>query len=298
MESPITAIGFSEIDKKYTIEELVGEILEKPTKQQVSRNKNKAIIAEYIKEFGKDTYVMVRIVVRPEEGQKNAKEETSIEVEQCEPYLNTRYTLNVEELSVEEIDDEYNYYAICEEKETGIQFIFWLQNVIEYTEAAAHRQDFNQIKVAALAMEGTIVLPVEQDEEDLTAQKEEKEKIKVMLQKAREGDEEAKMQLEEEEKEMDDLLKARLYEEDFLTIMSGYFIPTTLVDATYAILGEITSIDTRRNSRTGEEMYLFTLDVNDMPLEVMINKKQLVGYPTIGMRFMGTCWLQGTIVID
>lgn len=301
MESPITAIGFSEIDKKYTIEEIVGEILEKPTKQQASRNKSKDIIAEYVKEFEKDTYVMVRIVVRPEEGKEDIridKEETTIEVEQCEPYLDTRFTLNVEDLSVEEIDDEYNYYAICEEKETGIQFIFWLQNVIEYTEAVAHGQSFNKVKVAALAMEGTIVLPVEQDEEDATAQKEEKEKIKVMLQKAREGDEEAKMQLEEEEQELDDLLKERLYEEDFLTIMGGYFIPTTLVDATYAILGEIKTVDTRKNSKTGEEMYLFTLDVNDMPLEVMVNKKHLVGYPTVGMRFMGTCWMQGTVVID
>lgn len=298
MESPITAIGFSEIDKKYTIEEIVGEILEEPTKQQASRNKSKDIIAEYVKEFGKDTYVMVRVVVRPEQTKKENKEETTIEVEQCEPYLDTRYTLNVEELSVEEIDDEYNYYAICEEKETGIQFIFWLQNVIEYTEAAVYKQSFNKVKVAALAMEGTIVLPIEQDEEDATAQKEEKEKIKVMLQKAREGDEQAKAQLEEEEKELDDLLKERLYEEDFLTLMSGYFIPTTLVDATYAILGEITHVDTRKNNKTGEEMYLFTLDVNDMPLEVMINKKQLVGYPTVGMRFMGTCWLQGTVVID
>ena len=298
MESPITAIGFSEIDKKYTIEDIVGEILEKPTKQQASRNKSKDVIAEYVKEFGKDTYVMVRIVVRPEEGKKDDQEETMIEVEQCEPYLDTRYILNVEELSVEEIDDEYNYYAICEDKETGIQFIFWLQNVIEYTEAVAHKKSFNKVKIAALAMEGTIVLPVEQDEEDATAQKEEKEKIKVMLQRAREGDEEAREQLEEEEREIDDLLKERLFQEDFLTLMSGYFIPTTLIDATYAILGEIKDIDTRKNSKTNEEMYLFTLDVNDMPLEVMINKKQLVGYPTVGMRFMGTCWLQGTIVID
>lgn len=297
MESPITAIGFSEVDKKYTIEQIVEEILEKPTTQQASRSKNKDIVAEYVKEFGKDTYVMVRIVVRSQ-GKENIKDEAKIEVEQCEPYLCANYTLNVEDLTVEEIDDEYNFYAIAEEKETGIQFIFWLQNVIEYTEALAQNKSFSKVKIAALAMEGTIVLPVEQDEEDQVLQKEEKEKIKVMLQKAREGDEEAKAQLEEEEREMDDLLKERLFEEDFLTIMSGYFIPTTLVDANYAILGEIKEIATRKNNKTGEEMYLFTLDVNDMPLEVMINKKQLVGYPTVGMRFMGTCWLQGTIVIS
>ena len=292
MESPITALGFSEIDKKYTIEQIVGEILDKPTRQQASRKDSKDIVAEYVKEFGKDMYVVVRIVMRAE------NDETKIEVEHCEPYLNSRYTINVEELSVEEIDDEYNYYVICEEKETGIQFIFWLQNAIEYTEAAAHKKNFNQVKIAALAMEGTIVLPIEKDEEDEEVEKEEKEKIKVMLQRAREGDEEARAQLEEEEKEMDDQLKERMYQEDFLSIMSGYFVPTTLVDANYAVLGEIKEMTTRKNTKTGEEVYLFTLDVNDMPLEVMINKKQLVGCPSVGMRFMGTCWLQGTIITN
>ena len=292
MESPITAIGFSDIDKKYTIEQVVGEILDKPTTQRASRKDGKDIVAEYIKEFGKDMYVVVRIVMRSE------NEETKIEVEQCEPYLDSRYTINVEELSVEEVDDEYNYYVICEEKETGIQFIFWLQNVIEYLEAKAHKEKFSQVKIAALAMEGTIVLPIEKDEEDEEIEKEEKETIKVMLQRAREGDEEAKAKLEEEEREMDDQLKERMYQEDFLSIMSGYFVPTTLVDANYAILGEIKEMSTRKNQKTGEEVYLFTLDVNDMPLEVMINKKLLVGMPSIGMRFMGTCWLQGTIMME
>lgn len=292
MESPITAIGFSEIDKKYTIEQIVGEILDKPTNQRASRRRNKDIVAEYIKEFGKDMCIMVRIVMHSED------KETKIEVEQCEPYLRSSYTINVEEISVEAIDDEYNYYAICEEKETGIQFIFWVQNVIEYVEAEAHKKTFDKVQIAALAMEGTIVLPIERDEEDEEEEKLEKEKIKGMLQRAREGDEEARAKLEEEEKEMDDQLKERMYQEDFLSIMSGYFVPTTLVDANYAVLGEITHMTTRKNEKTGEEVYLFTLDVNDMPLEVMINKKLLVGCPSVGMRFMGTCWLQGTIVTN
>lgn len=290
MESPIAAIGFSDIEKKYNLEKIVSGILDKPTKQVASRKANQDIIAEYLKEFGKDMYVMVRIVVRADQ------KDTKLEIEQCEPYLSSHYTVKVEDLSVECIDDEYNYYAICEEAETGMQFIFWLQNVVEYTEAVEMMQTFNEVQIAALAMEGTVVLPIEKDEEDEAVEKEEREKIKVMLQKAREGDEDARAKLEEEEKELDDQLKERMFEEDFLSIMSGYFVPTTLVDATYAILGEITDIQNRKNTQTGEESYLFTLDVNDMPLEVLINKTNLVGYPSIGMRFMGTCWLQGTIV--
>lgn len=291
MESPITAIGFSEIDKKYMIEQIVEEILDKPTKQQASRKKGKEIIAEYTKEFAEDIYVLVRVVVNEDEG------ESQVDVEQCEPYVDTQYVVEVATLSVEEAEDEYNYYVICEEKETGMEFIFWLQNVIEYHEVPKTERDFTQVKIAALAMEGTIILPIEKDEVDEDEQKAEKEKIKGILQKARAGDEEARTLLEQEEKEMDQQLKERLYEEDFLSIMSGYFIPTTLIDANYAILGEIKSIKTRKNKRTGEEVYLFTLDVNDMLLDVVINKKQLIGHPSVGMRFMGTCWLQGTIVV-
>lgn len=297
MKSPITAIGFSEVDEKYTIQQIVQEIVDKPTRRQASKNKSKDIIVEYVKEFAKEVYVLVRILIKSEK-MKVGNIETNAQIQQCEPYVESSYILQVEELTVEAIEDEYNYYGICEEKETGIEFIFWLQNVIEYTEAASEQSDFNQVKVVGIAMEGTIVLPVEQNEDDLQLEQQEKDKIKTMLQRARQGDEEARAQLEEEEKEMDDELKERLYEEDFLTIMNGYFIPTTLVDATYAILGEIKAITHKKNSQTNEAFYVFTLDVNDMPLEVVINKNQLVGYPTVGMRFMGTCWLQGTIVTN
>lgn len=292
MESPISAIGFSNIEENYDIEAMVNEILDKPTKQIASRKPNKDILAEYLKEFAPDTYIMVRIVVKA--GKQNSK----IEVEQCEPFVAASQTVDVVDLSVECVDDEYNYYVICEERETGMQFIFWLQNVVEYTEAKEQNKDFNQVKIAGLAMEGTIILPIEKDAEDEGLEKEEREKIKVMIQKAREGDEEAKAHLEAEEKELDQQLKERMMQEDFLSIMSGYFVPTTLVDATYAVLGEIKSMSTRTNRQTGEELYLFTLDVNDMPLEVSINKKNLVGYPSVGMRFMGTCWLQGTIEVE
>jgi len=291
MESPIAAVGFSKTDTEYKIEDIVGEILDAPTKQMASRMTNSDILAEYSKVFAEDTYVMVRIVVKA--GQKDTK----IQVEQCEPYVESHHIIQVEDLVVECVDDEYTYYAVCEEKETGMQFIFWLQNVVEYTETLNTKKTFNEIKVAGLAMEGTVILPIEKDEDEEVSEKEEREKIKVMIQRARDGDEEAREQLEQEERELDEQLKERMLEEDFLSIMSGYFVPTTLIDATYAVLGEITQINTRKNKKTGEEMYLFVLNVNDMFLELMINKNILVGEPSVGMRFMGTCWLQGSIVI-
>ena len=114
----------------------------------------------------------------------------------------------------------------------------------------------------------------------------------------KEGDEEARSLLEKEEKELDLLLKERLREEDFLTVMSGYFMPATVEDSVYAILGEILAIKERKNKITDEEMYVLTLDVNDLILEVVIHKDELIGMPSVGMRFMGTCWIQGQVIME
>ena len=292
MESPISAIGFSKIEENNGLAKIISEVIDKPTEQKASEKEDKSIIGEYLKEFGNGMYMMARVVLEKEKNGKKA------EIKQCEPYVKGNHTIKVDGLSVECLEEDYDYYVICEEIETGMQFIFWLQNVVEYIDAVELMDTINEIQIVALAMEGTIILPMEEDAEEDAAEAKERERTRVLLEQAREGDEEARQKLEAEEKELDKQLKERLYEEDFLSIMNGYFVPTTLVDATYAILGNIIGIETRINTQTKEESYLLTLNVNEVPLEILINKNNLVGYPTIGMRFMGTCWLQGTVVID
>lgn len=292
MESSLTTIGFSKIDKDYTIEDILSDILSNPSDQKSVELDNKKVLAEYLKEVGKNTYVMARVAVN------KSKKEPKIEVYDCEPFVEAENKLEVCDVDIECVDDTSAYYVICEEKSTSMQLIFWLQNVVEYLEANKKDKKCTKIAVAALATEGTIVLPIEKDEEDESFEKDEREKLRGILQKMKDGDEEAKNILEAEEKELDNQLKERLFEEDFLTIMSGYFIPVTLQDAMYAVLGEILSVDKRTNTETKEEMYIFQLDVNDLPLEVVINAKELIGMPTVGMRFMGTCWLQGKVIME
>lgn len=294
MESPLKTIGFSQLDEEYTLEEILSEILEEPTKQYAIQLDKKKALAEYIKQVSENTYIMVRVAV-----EKQGKEEVpKLDVYDCEPYIIAKNRMSVTDVEIECIDDISAYYVICEEVETSMQLIFWLQNVVEYLEKRKKGLTCQAINIVALATEGTIVLPVEKDQEEEAFQKEERDKLRAILQKMKDGDEEAKEILEQEEKELDNQLKERLREEDFLTIMSGYFIPVTLEDAIYAVLGEILSIEIRINEKTKEEMYVFTLNVNDMSLEVVINKDELVGMPSIGMRFMGTCWLQGQVVME
>lgn len=292
MESPLRTIGFSKLEDTYTLEDILSDVLEKPTFQKAMQLDDKHLLAEYIKQVAPNTYVMARVAV------KKSKKNPKLDVYDCEPYVVADKDMKVIDVEIEGVDDTSAYYVICEEKETGMQLIFWLQNVVEYLEERKQKKVCTHINVAALASEGTIVLPIQKDEEEESFEKEEREKLRLMLQRMKEGDTEAKEILEKEEREMDNQLKERLKEEDFLSIMSGYFIPVTLEDATYAILGEIIRIQERCNEDTKEDMYVFTLSVNDMPLEIMIHKDTLVGMPSIGMRFMGTCWLQGKVIMN
>lgn len=292
MESPLKTIGFTKLDDDYTLEEILSDVLMKPTHQKAMEVDEKHLLAEYLKEVAPNTYVMARVSV--DKGKKTPK----LDVYDCEPYVQAENNMKVIDVEIECIDDTSAYYVICEEDETGMQLIFWLQNVVEYLEEKNENKVCTAINVVALALEGTIILPIQKDEEEESLEKEEREKLRLMIQKMKEGDEEAKEILEKEEKELDNQLKERMKEEDFLSIMSGYFIPVTLEEATYAILGEIIEIRERTNTATKEEMYVFTLNVNDLPLEVVINKDTLIGMPSIGMRFMGTSWLQGKVVMN
>lgn len=291
MENALAAIGFSQLESDEALDKMIEEILENPTVQIATKLDDQRILAEYTKEFGNNTYISVRMTL-------DKQTQESLQVLQCEPYIEAISNLQVENIEVENINYHEDYYVICEHIDTGMQVIFWLQNVVEYLDAKRKNKVCKQVNITGLAGEGTIVLPVEKSEEDEVIEKEERSKLREILQLMKEGDENALKRLEEEEKELDKQLKQRLREEDFLTIMSGYFIPVTLEDAVYAVLGEITGIDKRINGKTKEEFYLLNINVNDMPLEIAINCNTLVGMPTIGMRFMGTCWVQGKMIME
>ena len=296
MESPLKAIGFTNVDEKEVMEDILEELLSNPTKQKAIKLSAKKILAEYIKEIAENTYVMARVCVN-----KSSKD-PSLQVFSCDAYVEANHTLEVEDVEVEGFDEvegtDQSYYVVCEEKETAMQIVFWLQNVVEYLEGCKNNLTCSQVNIVGIASEGTIVLPIEKDEEDELIEKEEREKMRLILQQMKNGDEEAKRILEQEEKDLDDQLKERLREEDFLSVMSGYFIPETLDEATYAVLGEILEIKERINRQTDEKMYIFLLDVNDMNLEVVISQRELIGMPSVGMRFMGTCWIQGNIMMS
>ncbi|OOB76975.1 MAG: hypothetical protein BEN19_03095 [Epulopiscium sp. Nuni2H_MBin003] len=292
MEIPINAIGFSDITEQKHLNKLVETTLRSPTYQSIAVDKNKLQIAEYRKKVAPHTYILVRVSV-----EENIKEVTKFNVEECEACVESTIKSEFEDIEVECIDGTL-YYVICEEKNTSMQIIFWMQNLVEYLNEKQKGKTIIGASILGLALEGTIILPIIKDEDEIEFENEERDKIREIVERIKQGDEEASELLEEEEKELDAQLIERLKEEDFLSIMSGYFIPLSYDESMYAILGDIIEIKERKNEQTNEKMYVFKLDINSMLVEIIINKKTLIGMPMVGMRFLGSCWLQGKVIME
>ena len=59
--------------------------------------------------------------------------------------------------------------------------------------------------------------------------------------------------------------------------------------------GEILDIDTVENKMTKEEIYVFTVDVNELRFDICMPVKSVFGEPAIGRRIKADIWLQGKI---
>ena len=91
------------------------------------------------------------------------------------------------------------------------------------------------------------------------------------------------------------MISRRIMYEDVLSIVDTYFMPYGVECDQYSIMGEILNYQLVENSITKEEIYILTLDCNELTFDICINKEDLVGEPERGRRFRGTIWLQGRI---
>ena len=110
-----------------------------------------------------------------------------------------------------------------------------------------------------------------------------------------EGDEKAMESLTMEDIDTYSMITKRLEKEDILTIVDSFFIPCGIECDQYQVMGEIVDIMETVNNETGETVVQLGLNCNDIPFDICINKKDLLGTPQVGFRFKGYIWLQGQI---
>lgn len=287
MHQFLPAIGFSKLNKE-TLTELLDEIKLRPDFQEsaIDSDGNQFVELRYMVADN------VGLVLR---GTYNEDDEFIIDYYYPTYYAATNSTNS--DVDIIKQTDKNNYYVICDEIKLGVNLIFQLQNMGEFLRVANKKNsgDTSGIKLAGLSCEGKIILPVYYNEKVKKKAKLNQKKRIDLVEKAKEGNEEAMESLTMHEIDLYSKVSRRINREDIFTIVSSYFMPYGIENDKYDILGEIIDLKEAINHLTMEEMYIMLIESNDLMLEVCINKNNLYGEPAIGRRFKGSIWLQGTV---
>ena len=116
-----------------------------------------------------------------------------------------------------------------------------------------------------------------------------------LIEAARNGDESAMETLTIDDIDLYSRISRRAMKEDLYSIIDSCFMPCGVECDQYSVIGEIKDIQKAKNIYTKEELYVLSLECNDLLFNVCINSQDLIGEPEIGRRFKGQIWLQGTL---
>lgn len=192
------------------------------------------------------------------------------------------------------------YSGLIDDTRVGIPIIFCLTNGGEYMQR--RYQELNTVPAAvcltAFSKNGKILLPMQKNARQLEMSRVADKTREKLIEAARHGDESAMESLNSEDMMTFSAVSRRMMKEDIYSIVDSCFMPQGIECEIYQVIGEILEINTRINLFTGEEIWDFLVQTNDLPLHVVINQIDLQGEPKVGRRFKGTVWIQGTAVWD
>ena len=287
MHQYLRAIGFSDVTKQ-DMETLVKDTWDHFEYHEIVNEGESMNFAEVSKPFAEQMGIAIR-------GEYTSEDE--FEWEYYYPYFKGEGITSTEEVTVERHADGDAYSGVCDDVKIGVTLIFYLQNIAEYLN---HIGDHSlnrsyTVTLSGLSNSGKILLPISKNESQIKNDREASINRNKLIAAARNGDEDAIGSLTLEDMDMYSMISRRIMYEDVLSIVDTYFMPYGVECDQYSIMGEILNYQLVENSITKEEIYILTLDCNELTFDICINKDDLVGEPESGRRFRGTIWLQGSI---
>lgn len=288
MHSFLRAVGFSEYTNTQQIKKLIKDVIENRDEQIIAEDNN-FVMAEMPKSYGTDFGICVC-------GEYD--EDGVFDTHYYYPYFNGNGLSTQEIPEVERHADKESYAGVCEDYKVGVSLIFYLQNVAEYKNEKRLKEyadHFLGVTLSGLSLQGSILLPTSKNEQQKKEYIDATQNRNKLIAAAKQGDEEAIESLTLEDIDMYTMIARRVVHEDVLSIVETYFMPYGVECDQFSILGEIMDFRLEQNSYTGEEVYIMSLDCNDLLFDVCINAKDLLGEPAIGRRFKGNIWMQGRI---
>lgn len=293
MHSYMRAIGFSNIKNRTNLNKLLETIIEEPTKMlSIQQAGDSGSLTEIIKEYADG----MGIAIRGEMDENN-----QFHMEHYFPCLNGQYISTREEVGINKRVDTEAYTGMCDDFRLGVSLIFYLQNVIEYLEKKRQNMPMSTpfaVTLAALSLEGRILLPIEKDEVQVRNISAETKYRNNLIAEAKKGNQDAIDSLTIDDIDTYAMVSRRAKKEDIYSIVDTSFIPFGSESDNYSIIATITESNLLVNSLTKEEIYDMQLVCNDISFRLCMNKKDLLGEPLVGRRFKGNVWMQGCIAFS
>ena len=286
------AIGFSSINNRMELNHLLKNIIENPSKTRTIQFGDNGSLTEISMEYGEG----MGITLRGEMDENN--------IFQMEHYFPNIYGQNIstrEEVGINKRVDAEAYTGMCDDFRLGVSLIFYLQNVIDYLEKKKQNMPMGTsfpITLAALSLEGRILLPIEKDEVQVRNISAETKYRNNLIAEAKKGNQDAIDSLTIDDIDTYAMVSRRAKKEDIYSIVDTSFIPFGSESDNYSVIATITDCNLIVNNHTKEELYDLQLVCNDLNFRLCINRQDLLGEPVIGRRFKGNLWMQGSIAFS
>lgn len=289
MHRYMRSIGFCTNLSRIKLKELLTDVIMNSDERTYTINQDEVMLGEFCKNFAGNMGIAVC---------GKFDEEDKFIYEYYYPYLQGEGITTTEDVSVERHAAKESYAGVCDDIKVGISMIFYLRNMIPYVKA--HTADQLPIRgttltLSGLSISGSIMMPIKKDEYQKMRVQKETANRNNLIQAARKGDENAIETLTLEDMDMYTTISRRIQKEDLFSLVDTYFMPYGVECDQYSILGEIMNVHLRINDVTGEEIYLLTVNCNELIFDICINTLDLYGQPETGRRFKGVIWLQGYI---
>ena len=288
MHRYLRAIGFSQITTKKQLRELITYSIQRATeKSYTSGTEDDSMFAEFSMACGE----RIGITVRGEFDETN-----NFTYDYYFPYVRGEGVTTQEDVSVERHAAQESYAGVCDDMKVGVTLIFYMQNIVPYIRA----KNLNLLPVrgttltlSALCISGTIMMPIIKSEKQKASVKKATADRYSLLAAARQGDEEAIESLTLEDMDTYTAISRKIHTQDIYSLVDTYFMPYGVECDQYSLLGEIMECRTVTNVITSEQVYILTVNCNELIFDVCINSCDLLGEPAVGRRFKGVLWLQG-----
>lgn len=289
MHSYLRAIGFSSINSRTELNDLIEKVKSHPIEIKEIQPKDLSGLTEISMEVGEG----IGITLRGEYDRDKI-----FHMDHYFPYLIGQGVSTREEVGINKRVDTEAYTGMCDDYRLGVSLIFYLQNVIEYLEKMNQNMPMNTnfaITLSALSLEGRTLLPIEKDEIQVRNISAETKYRNNLIAEAKKGNQDAIDSLTIDDIDTYAMVSRRAKKEDIYSIVDTCFIPFGSESDNYSIIATIQECNLITNQFTKEEIYDMLLNCNDISFRLCINKQDLLGEPVIGRRFKGNIWMQGNI---